>query len=141
MKKVLKLTLIGIIGGVVLALILWIVLALTGNTAYYLLFNFDYIPWINNLRPIWLWGNIFHYLTCIISVIALFYILNIKGWHKLISPYVAVYTIGGGGLFFLTALSHLPPAANDVMAWIYWTLAHAIFGLVVGLGVKSWIKE
>lgn len=139
MKQLLKLTTIGFIGGIVLILVLRIVLSLTGNPAYYLLFNFDYIPVLNKLRPIWLFGNIFHFLTCIISVIALYYILKPRGWHKLIFPYIVVYTVGGGGLFFLTALSEQPPAANDVMAWIYWTFDHAIFGYVAGALIKRWL--
>lgn len=139
MKQLLKLTTIGLIGGIVLILVLRLVLSLTGNPAYYLLFNFDYIPFLNKLRPIWLFGNIFHFLTCIISVIALYYILKPKGWHKIILPYIVVYTIGGGGLFFLTALSEQPPAANDVMAWIYWTFDHAIFGYVVGVLIRRWL--
>ena len=137
--KLLKLTVIGMIAGFVLMLILKIVMFLTGNTAYVLLFNFDYIPVVSDLRPVWLFGQIFHYLTCIISVIALFYIL--KTWNKqhVIWFYILVYAIGGGALFFLTALSEQPPAANDIMAWVYWTFAHALFGYAVGALVKKWI--
>lgn len=138
MKNVLKLTIIGLFAGFVLALALKIVIAITGNTAYVLLFNFDYIPVVKNLKPVWLFGYVFHYLTCIISVIALFYILKTWSWQKAIFPYILVYTIGGGALFFLTALSDQPPAVNDVMAWVYWTMAHALFGYVVGILVKKW---
>ena len=139
MKQFLKLTAIGIIAGEALILLLYFVLVLTGNTAYFLLFNFDYIPVINELRPVWLFGYVFHFLTCIISVLALYYILKLKGWEKLIAPYILVYSIGGGGLFFLTALSDQPPAADDLMAWIYWTLGHAGYGYVVGALVKRWM--
>lgn len=138
MKQFLKLTAIGIIGGIVLIFSLRIVLELTGNTAYVLLFNFDYIPLIHDLRPVWLFGYIFHFLTCIVSVIALFYILKPRGLHIKILPYVIVYTFGGGALFFLTALSHKPPAPDDVMAWTYWTIGHAAFGYVVGALIKKW---
>lgn len=139
MKQLLKLTSIGLIAGFVLILVLKIVMVLTGNTAYVLLFNFDYIPVVNDLKPVWLFGQVFHYLTCIISVIALFYILKTWTLQKAIWPYILVYTIGGGALFFLTALSEQPPAANDIMAWIYWTVAHAIFGYAVGAMVKKWM--
>jgi len=139
MKQILKLTSIGVVGGVVLILILRIVLAVTGNTAYVLLFNFDYIPVVNDLKPVWLFGYVFHFVTCIVSVIALFYILKARNWQKVVLPYILVYTIGGGALFFLTALSEQPPAANDAMAWIYWTLDHAVFGYVVGVLIKKWI--
>lgn len=139
MKQLLKLITIGLIAGFVLNLVLKMVMLFTGNTAYVLLFNFDYIPLVNDLRPVWFFGYVFHYLTCIVSVIALFYILKPWELQKTIVPYVLVYTIGGGGLFFLTALSEQPPASNDVMAWIYWTIAHAIFGYVAGLMVKKWM--
>ena len=138
MKQLMKLTIIGLFAGFVLALVLKIVMALTGNTAYILLFNFDYIPVVKDLKPVWLFGYVFHYLTCLVSVIALFYILKTWNRQNLIYPYVLVYTIGGGALFFLTSLSDQPPAANDVMAWVYWTIAHAVFGYVVGALVKIW---
>lgn len=138
MKHLLKLIAIGFIAGSVLSLVLKIVMLLSGNTAYVLLFNFDYIPVVKDLKPIWLFGYIFHYLTCVVSVIALFYILKSWTLQKTIWPYILVYCVGGGALFFLTALSDQPPAANDFMAWMYWTLAHAVFGYVVGLMVRKW---
>ena len=139
LKKLLKLSLIGIIGGLVLMLVLKIVIMLTGNSAYLLLFNFDYIPVLNELRPVELFGYVFHFLTCIFSVIGLYYIL--KNWNieRQLLPYILVYTMGGGALFFLTSLSDQPPAANDVVAWIYWTMAHGIFGYVIGAMVKKWV--
>ena len=139
MKQIIKLTAIGVAAGVVLMAFLKIIQIISGNEAYILLFNFDYVPVIQNLRPVWLFGYLFHFVTCIVSVIVLFYILKKVGWQKRIIPYVLVYTIGGGGLFFLTALSEQPPAANDGIAWIYWTLGHAVFGYVVGAMIKKWI--
>lgn len=139
MKQLMKLATIGLIAGVILILVLRIVLVLTGNTAYILLLNFDYIPVINDLKPIWLMGYVFHFLTCIVSVMALFYILKTWVLQKSTLTYVLVYTIGGGALFHLTALSDQPPASSDVMAWVYWTLAHAVFGYIVGALIKKWI--
>lgn len=136
MKNFLKLIGISLFGGVVLLLVLKNIMNFTGNNAYVLLFNFDYIPLIKDLKPIWLFGYIFHFFTCIVSVIALFYVLQIWNWEEKIWPYILIYTIGGGSLFFLTALSKQPPAANDLMAWVYWTLAHAVFGWAVGSLIK-----
>lgn len=137
MRQLLKLISIGFIGGVVLIIVLKLVLIITGNTAYYLLFNFDYIPVIQDLKPVWLFGYLFHFVTCIISVIALFYLSN--RFQKNILVYVIVYGIGGAALFFLTALSEQPPAANDWQAWLFWTFAHTIFGYVVGVLVRKWL--
>lgn len=139
MKRLLKLTTIGLLGGLVLMLILKIVEVFTGNTAYDLLFNFDYIPVIQNLKPIWLFGYVFHFLTCIVSVIALFYILKMWELQKNLFPYILVYATGGGVLFFLTIFSDQPPAASDVMAWLSWTTGHTVFGYVVGALIKKWI--
>lgn len=139
MRFLFKLISIGFIGGVILIAVLKLVMLLTGNTAYILLFNFDYIPWLNNLKPEWVFGYVFHFVTCICSVIGLYYILKIWNHQYHIWLYVIVYSLGGGALFFLTELSPQPPAGNDIWAWIFWTLGHAVFGLVVGLGVK-WLK-
>ncbi|GGW60975.1 hypothetical protein DFQ11_102609 [Winogradskyella epiphytica] len=139
MKQLLKLISIGLIAGIVLMLILKIVILLTGNTAYILLFNFDYIPILNALRPEWLFGYVFHFITCIVSVVALYHILKSFKLEERIRPYILVYTIGGGALFFLTALSDQPPAVNDLMAWVYWTFAHAVYGYVVGYLIKKWL--
>lgn len=139
MKPFLKLTAIAFFAGVVLMFVLKLVMLLTGNTAYVLLFNFDYIPLINDLRPVWLFGYVFHFLTCIISVIGLFYILKKWEMQHLVWPYVVVYSVGGGALFFLTGLSPQPPATDDVWAWCFWTLGHGVFGYVNGMCIKKWL--
>lgn len=139
MKKLLKLMFTGLFAGFVLMLLLKIVMVFTGNTAYVLLFNFDYVPLIKDLKPIWLFGYFFHFLTCIISVIVLFYILNKWILQKVVFLYILIYMIGGGALFFLTTFSDQPPASSDLMAWVYWTLAHAVFGYTVGILIKKLI--
>lgn len=136
-----KLTIIGIAAGVILIIPLKLLYVLTGNTAYILLFNFDYVPVLNQLKPVWLFGYVFHFVTCICSVIGLYYILKYLNKQFSLFYYVLVYTVGGGALFFLTCLSDQPPAGNDFSAWFYWTIAHAVFGLAVGLLVKKFIKE
>lgn len=105
-----KLTLIGIVAGVILIIPLKILYILTGNTAYILLFNFDYVPVLNQLTPVWLFGYIFHFISCICSVIGLYYILKYLNKQLSLYYYIAVYTVGGGALFFLTCLSVKPPA-------------------------------
>ena len=137
----LKLILIGTVSGVILIIPLKILYILIGNTAYILLFNFDYIPLLNQLKPVWLFGYVFHFVTCICSVIGLYYILKGKDLQFSVIHYILVYSVGGGALFFLTCLSAQPPAGNDFSAWFYWTLAHAVFGLTVGLLIKRLIKD
>ena len=136
-----KLIVVGIISGVMLIIPLKLVYEVTGNTAYVLLFNFDYLPVLNKLKPVWLFGYIFHFVTCICSVIGLYYILKVRNLQYSIVRYILVYSIGGGALFFLTCLSNQPPAGDDTLAWFYWTGAHAIFGYTVGAIIKLWIHE
>ncbi len=104
-----KLTLIEIAAGVILIIPLKILYKLTGNTAYILLFNFDYVPVLNQLRPIWLFGYIFHFTTCICSVIGLYYILKYLKKQLSLFDYIAVYTVGGRSTIFFTCLSVKPP--------------------------------
>ncbi|AIF43080.1 hypothetical protein [Virgibacillus sp. SK37] len=137
MKQIARLMATGIIAGVILALSLKIIQITTGNPAYILLFNMDYIPALKQWDNVPGAGMLFHFITCVVSVIALFYILKILKWERIASLYVAVYTIGGGILFFLSALTETPPAYTNIAAWLYWTIGHAIFGVVVGLLIKS----
>lgn len=139
MKKVGKLALIGFIAGLVLIAVMKVIQWVTGSPAYVLLFNFDYIPVVNSWEPVWLVGLAFHTLTCVASAVVLYYLLRPFGMEKQILPYVAVYSIGGGLLFSLTALSEQPPDFSDGEAWIWWTLGHAVFGWVVGGLIRRWI--
>ncbi len=136
-----RLILVGIVSGVILIIPLKLVYEITGNTAYVLLFNFDYIPVLNKLKPVWLFGYVFHFVTCICSVIGLYYILKVRNLQYSVISYILVYSSGGGALFFLTCLSNQPPAGDDTLAWFYWTSAHAIFGYAVGAIIKLSIHE
>lgn len=139
LKQILKLSFIGIIAGLILMLVLGLLKFFTGSHAYDLLFNFDYIPGLNELKPVWLIGYLFHFLFCVFSVIGLYYILKNWNLEKKDAPYILVYTIGSGALFFLTALSDQPPAYNDIAAWVFWTFAHAIYGDAVAFMVRKWL--
>lgn len=138
MGQHIKLILIGLISGVVLAASMKIVQLVTGSQAYALLFNYDFIPGVNQWRPVAVVGVAFHYLTCVCSVVVLFYLLKRFHREKHLLPYIITYTAGGGILYFLTALSEKPPAASDFEAWFYWTAGHGLFSLTAGLLIKHW---
>lgn len=136
MRTLSNLFTISFIAGIILLLFLKMIMLTTGNPAYVLLVNFDYVPVIQDLKPVWLMGYIFHFITCIVSVIVLYYVLKFYKKENNLWIYVVCYTLGGGALFFLTSLSPQPPAADDFFAWFFWTLAHFIFGLVVGALIR-----
>lgn len=139
MVTFLSLVIIGFIAGIILALIMKIICTNTGNKADVLLYNMDYMPVLKKWSDRWITGVVFHYVTCIASVVVLFYILNFFNLEVHIWPYIFVFTIGGGCLYFLSTLTSTPPAYNDVAAWFYWTLGHGIFGLVAGLLIALWL--
>lgn len=136
--RVVKLTIIALIGGCILAGFLLMVHSITDNEAYILLFNVDYIPVLSHIWSQPEIGIVFHFVFCIISVVVLYYLLiywNLE--HKGII-YIAVYTFGSAVLFFLTGFSELLPEAGDFSAWIYWTSAHFLYGAFIGMFVKRW---
>ncbi|WP_172373582.1 hypothetical protein [Sporosarcina jiandibaonis] len=139
MRNLFKLVAIGIFAGIVLAAFMKTIHLLTGNQAYILLFNMDYIPFLNAFRPLTIIGLTFHFLFCIVSVVALFFILKTIHLERRISTYLIVYTGGAAVLFFLTALTEKPPAVTDVLAWFYWTIGHAMYSLIVGYLIKYWL--
>ncbi len=140
MKQFLKLVIISLTAGSILAAVMTIIYRLTGNQAYILLYNMDYIPILQKWEINSILGIAFHFVTCIVSVLLMFYSLS---WFHLDPrasfPYIFVYTVGGGILFSLTALTAKPPDLFDLTAWLYWTAGHALFGLTVGGFVKRWV--
>lgn len=139
MKQSLKLIGIGIVSGIILAVLLQLVYVVTGNEAYMLLYNVDYFPFIHVFQDDFWFGLAFHFMFCIVSIVGLFYLLTIFGWQYDIWLYAAIYTFGSGVLYFLTLLTDQPPAGDDGLAWFYWTASHLVFSLAVGWMVRRFV--
>ena len=139
MITLLKLMIIGFVAGAILAAVGKFIRITTGNKAEILLYNMDYMPVIKRWSDKWITGIIFHYTTCIVSAVVLFYMLIPFGWELNIWPYVLVYTAGSAALYFLSLLTDKPPASDSFSSWFYWTFSHAIFGFAVGFLIKLWI--
>lgn len=139
MKQFVKLIVIGLCAGTILACVLILVYFLTNNEAYILLFNVDYMPILNRLHPKFIVEIAFHYGFCIASVVLLYQILHMIHREHHMLWYVVIYTSGSAVLFFLTALSSAPPVTTDIEAWSYWTIAHAIYGIIVGGLIRKWV--
>src|SRR5699024_4497605 len=76
----LKLIIIGLISGMILAASGKIIRLTTGNKAEILLYNMDYMPVLKKWSDKWITGIIFHYMTCIVSAVVLFYMIVYFGW-------------------------------------------------------------
>lgn len=139
--RLLKLTLIGFIASLVLAACMQLIYQWTGNEAYQLLYNADYIPILQRLDHLPYFGFTFHVIFCLISVIGVFYLLTI--WQRQYEPlpYLLIYTGGSALLYFLSFFTETPPAAHDLYAWFYWTLSHFVYSLTVVILIHFWIKK
>lgn len=133
METFLLLILIGFIAGVVLAGVMKLVRFTTGNKAEILLYNMDYIPFLKQWAHLPITGLIFHYVTCISSAVILYYLLIPFNLELAIWPYIYVFSLGGGILYFLSALTRTPPNHTDWISWFNWTASHSIFGFTVGV--------
>lgn len=139
MEVFLLLILIGTISGTVLAAIMKFVRIATGNKAEILLYNMDYIPILNQWAHKRSTGIIFHYMTCISSAVILYYLLIPFRLEFAIWPYIYVFSLGGGILYFLSALTRTPPDHRDWISWFNWTASHSIFGFTVGVLIFWWV--
>lgn len=139
MVELLILISIGIIAGIGLSLFMELVRMLTGNPAATLLYNLDYMPVLKRWNHVPGTGLAFHFITCIASVVVLFYLLRFFSWEHYIFPYTFVYTAGSAALFFLSSLTKSPHEHTDGVAWLHWTAGHAIYGIIVGALIRSWV--
>ncbi len=134
-----KLSGIGVIAGIVLAVFLKIIEWLTGSTVYYLLFHVDYVPLLRSLSPVSIVEVCFHFGTCMLSVLVLYAIFRLFHLEKSIAAYTILILLGSSLLYFLTMFSAHTPAVNDWAAWSYWVIGHGLFGVVVGVLIRRWL--
>lgn len=127
------------VGGIVLALFLKLVQLITANKAYNLLFDVSYIPFLKNLHPVWLARSMFHFGTCIGSIIFLYEILSLFNMQKNTPSYLIIIGVGSAILFFLTLLAQNTPAITDLSAWIYWVLGHLIFSWTTACLIQKYV--
>src|SRR5699024_2574113 len=130
-----KLILIGIISGIILAGVMRAFRLMTGSKADILLYNMDYMPFLKKWSDYWITGILFHYATCIASAVILFYLLVPFTREMTVWSYILVFAAGGGILYFLSALTETPPDWNDAAALLYRTFRHVVFTLSFGITV------
>lgn len=142
MKRFMKLVIIGVLAGTVLAESLRLLYLTTGINSYNLLFNFDYLPFIGMYSNTAGWtGMAFHYVVCIGSVIVSYYLFKKYRIEKDMLPYVSLFFFGSLILYFLTFLSAEQPAWNDWYAFGSFGLAHLLYGIIVAKLIQEWVVE
>src|SRR5699024_11826055 len=101
-----KLIIIGVLAGAVLAESLRLLYLTTGINSYNLLFNFDYVLFIGMYSDTAGWtGMAFDYIVCIGSVIVSYYLFKKYRIEKDILPKVSLFFFVALILFILTFFS------------------------------------
>lgn len=136
-----KLLMIGIVAGSVFGWLLKVIEQLTDKKVYTLLLNIDYIPFLKE----WNIGEFVEFLMHLfVSIIVVFILYNFFTYFKcehLITPYVLINVLIGVALFPTTSFSSRTPEFIDSVAFLYWLGGHVIFGLIVGLMIRSSFKN
>lgn len=141
MNKIFRITIVSIISGIMLIAVLCLFKFLHTSRAYDLLFNFEYIPIVGAYNDNALLGILFHFGTCIVSTIVLYYI--VKAFHVELSllSYILPITIGSAVLYFLSAFTTEAPSPFDLISWGMWVLAHLIYSVMIAYGMKFWVLD
>ena len=141
MKKAGLWIIIGLISGIILALFLKIPQLLWGIKAYNLLFEVGYIPFLNQLQPVWLIQGFFHFATCIFSLAILYYLLTYYNKETHLLSYIIIIGVGSTSLYFLTLLAENTPPITDYIAWLFWTLGHILFSITGWYLIQKWVGK
>src|SRR5699024_12362593 len=98
--RFLQLTLISLIASIGLAASMYGIYQWTGNEAYRLLYNADYIPILRQFEHLKYFGFTFHIVFCFICVFGVFYVLHFFGRQCVVLHYVIVYSGVSSVLYF-----------------------------------------
>ena len=131
-----RLVSIGIVSGSIFGLLLRVIEQITDKKVYTLLMNMDYFPVIKNWELSEVVEFSFHIFVSITVVIVLYYGLRKVGHEHQVSPYIWLNVLIGGLLYLTTIFSERTPELTDMIAFTYWLVGHAIFGVLVGIMIK-----
>lgn len=143
-KKLYSTGLWGLYAGLILAIHLKIVEAVTGERVYTLLLNVDYLPIANTVQFVEPVEVLFHLIVSVFLSILLFYIMyrmKITSRSKVLSFTVAVNILIAIAYFPLTSLSEKTPEITDYIALAHWIFAHIVYGIALGLMLHRSLKK
>ncbi|MBP1970952.1 hypothetical protein J2Z83_003089 [Virgibacillus natechei] len=133
MQLFVKLAAIGIFSGVVMGGFLKVVEQLMNIPVYVLLLNVDYFPIIQDWQMSEFVEFLLHILVSVALVIILYGVFDKWKMNRKMYPYILANLLIGGLLFVTTTFSVRTPAITDLAAFLYWMIAHLIFGMFVGV--------
>lgn len=143
-KKLYSTGLWGLYAGLILAIHLKIVEAVTGVRVYTLLLNVDYLPIAKTVQFVEPVEVLFHLLVSVFLSILLFYIMfrmKITSMSKVLSFTVVVNILIAIAYFPMTTLSERTPEITDYIALAHWIFAHIVYGIALGLMLYRSLKK
>lgn len=137
-------TWIGVVTGIVLAMILKIVEIITGHKVYTLLLNVDYIPIVKEYQFPEVIEVSFHLIVSIVLCIILVALYDkSKGFirnHAILFP-LLVNVVIGFALYPTTSFSDRTPEVTDMVSLFWWIAGHAFYGFLVGFMIRNQSKK
>lgn len=135
-KYIVQGTWIGVVTGIILAVFLKIVQAITGDKVYTLLLNVDYIPIVKEYQFPEVIEVLFHLIVsvvlCIILVILYDKSSSFIRKHAILFPLLVNVAIGLL-LYPTTSFSYRTPDVTNMVSLFWWTFGHALYGFLVGI--------
>ncbi|ARD48577.1 hypothetical protein SporoP37_10770 [Sporosarcina sp. P37] len=129
-------TWIGIVTGIVLAVFLKIVQAVTGLKVYTLLLNVDYIPVIKEYAFPESIEVFFHLIISVVLcvILVVFYRKSTGFIRSHVILFVFLVNIAIGFLLYpTTSFSDRTPSAGDPLSLFWWIAGHGLYGFLAGV--------
>ncbi|ARK21958.1 MULTISPECIES: hypothetical protein [Sporosarcina] len=143
-KYIVQGTWIGIVTGILLAVVLKMVQAITGDKVYTLLLNVDYIPIVKEYQFPEVIEVFFHLIVSVVLCIILVILYDkSRGFirnHAILFPLLVNVAIGLL-LYPTTSFSDRTPSVTNIISLLWWVAGHALYGFVVGVLINRKPKE
>lgn len=143
-KYIVQGTWIGIVTGILLAIVLKMVQAITGDKVYTLLLNVDYIPIVKEYQFPEVIEVFFHLIVSVVLCIILVILYDkSRGFirnHAILFPLLVNVAIGLL-LYPTTSFSDRTPSVTNIISLLWWVAGHALYGFVVGVLINRKPKE
>ncbi|MDW0113430.1 hypothetical protein QT711_09545 [Sporosarcina saromensis] len=143
-RSLYKVSIIGIVAGLLLALFFKVVEERTSHKVYTLLLNIDYIPVLNTVQFPEIVEVGFHIIISIAVCLFLFLFIRFKKitQSRRIIRFCVVVNVLIAILYYpTTLLSERTPAFTNLWALVFWIIGHIGYGWIVGVLLSKLFKN
>lgn len=143
-RSLYKVSIIGIVAGLLLALFFKVMETTSGHKVYTLLLNIDYIPVLNTVQFPEIVEVGFHIIISIGVCLFLFFFIRFKKitQSKRIIRFCVFVNVLIAILYYpTTLLSERTPAFKNLWALVFWIIGHIGYGWGVGVLLTKLVKN